>query len=642
MRDEEKTEPDDWVRLAATSLSLALLLMIVRTRVISFDYIPSVPARAGRLVLAAYYDFVYVAAVTAAFLGFFLIARRNQKSRRALFRAFLGIALVSLLAALANVKVVPMLGRPMNYQWLYYSDFLRSQDARNAIFADLSGKLLLVGVLSAVGLVAASLLLSKGLSFLTRRLGRRRLALAATAVLLIYFLVGGVLLGRHDWPASRLENPIVSFARSVVVAGRSPRLLTMKTSVGSEDFAPQGRSSPSSAVAVRSSGRIRNVIFVVLESVPAEYVEAFGGPYPVTSELGKYRGRSELFTNIYAHCPTTSYSLVSLLLSIYPRISYQGLTEEQPAVPFPSLSSELKRRGYRTAFFSSADLRHQQCDLFLSHREFDKIEDYRSLRCDKPVLRASTRNWPFLNGKDDSCTADALADWINSAPDQPYFAVFWTMMTHYPYFAADGATDFGVAEKFNRYLNALRHDDQVLGKLFHFLEEHHLDKSTLVVVVGDHGEAFGQHHQWSHARCIYEENVHVPLMLINPELFHGESSRVVGGLIDLAPTVLDILDLAPPARWQGRSLWSANRSGRVYFFAPWSDHLFGLRENDTKVIYNAEDNHFEIYNLAEDPHETTNRARQVPEAIGVWQQRLAAWVQYQTKMMRELEVDRGR
>jgi arylsulfatase A-like enzyme len=376
---------------------------------------------------------------------------------------------------------------------------------------------------------------------------------------------------------------------------------------------------------------------VVLESVPAQYLDAYGGNYLVTPELDKHAGQSILFTSIYAHCPTTSSSLGSLLLSIYPRISYQSLTEDQPNVQIPSLSSVLKSRGYRTAFVSSADLRHQRCDAFLSYRGFDRVEDYRSFPCDKPILRASTKNWPFLDGRDDDCAADVLIDWIQS-DSRPIFAVLWTMMTHYPYFAAPGEPDFGVEEKFGRYLKALHHDDRIVGHLLHTLEERHLERSTLVVVVGDHGEAFGQHGQSSHARYVYEENVHVPLILINPDLFHGERSQVIGGLIDLAPTVLEVLGLAAPPDWQGRSLFAANRSHRVYFFAPWSDHLFGLREDNVKAIYDADDNHFEVYDLSADPHESVNVAAQRSGEIELWQKRLAAWVQYQERMTSGLRL----
>jgi arylsulfatase A-like enzyme len=251
------------------------------------------------------------------------------------------------------------------------------------------------------------------------------------------------------------------------------------------------------------------------------------------------------------------------------------------------------------------------------------------------VFRASTPNWPFLDGVDDDCTASALLEWAQAEPGSPYFAVLWTMMTHFPYFAGSTQTDFGVEEKFNRYLRGLRHDDRMLGKLLKSLEERGQDRSTLVVVMGDHGESFGQHGQWTHAQNLYEESVHVPLILINPA-FQGERSPVIGGIIDVAPTILDILGFNPPAQWQGRSLWSPERSGRAYFFAPWADLLFGFREGNRKVIYDASDNHFEVYDLDKDPEETVNRRADSGEIIRVGQQRLSAWAQYQDRMMRGL------
>ncbi len=128
----------------------------------------------------------------------------------------------------------------------------------------------------------------------------------------------------------------------------------------------------------------------------------------------------------------------------------------------------------------------------------------------------------------------------------------------------------------------------------------------------------------------------MPLILINPSLFNGEEYTTVGGLVDLAPTIMNILDLPSPAEWQGRSLFSNNRSGRVYFFAPWADYLLGFREENLKLIYNATKNSNEVYDLLVDPNETNNLANQFPRFISVGHQRLATWVQYQDKFMKEL------
>src|SRR5206468_12951590 len=88
-----------------------------------------------------------------------------------------------------------------------------------------------------------------------------------------------------------------------------------------------------------------------------------------------------------------------------------------------------------------ADLRQEHCDEFLAHRRFDAVKDQRGFHCDTPLCRASTSNWPFLDGVDDECTASALLQWIQADPRSPYFAVLWTMMTHYPYFAGETETD---------------------------------------------------------------------------------------------------------------------------------------------------------------------------------------------------------
>ena len=215
--------------------------------------------------------------------------------------------------------------------------------------------------------------------------------------------------------------------------------------------------------------------------------------------------------------------------------------------------------------------------------------------------------------------------------------MMWTAGTHYPYFTLDEEIDYGVGDPFfNRYLNALHHTDKAIGQLIAELTKRGLDQSTLIVLVGDHGEAFGRHQQLTHASKIYEENIHVPLILINPLLFHGEHYDTIGGLADIAPTIFSILHRPAPALWQGYSLFRSDRMARTYFFTPWSDFLFGYREGDLKFIYNATIGTTEIYDLRQDPLETTNLAAQTSEHIVSGHESLAAWVQSQNRFFTQL------
>ena len=206
-------------------------------------------------------------------------------------------------------------------------------------------------------------------------------------------------------------------------------------------------------------------------------------------------------------------------------------------------------------------------------------------------------------------------------------------MTHYPYFAGAHSRQFGPEENlFNRYLNALHSSDLAFGTLAEWLERERWLDDTLIVVVGDHGEAFGRHDQLSHGNKIYEENTHVPLLLIKPGTFNGQHYPTVGGLVDIAPTITDLLGEPAPDTWQGRSLFASNRPDRTYFFAPWSDYLFGYREGKTKFIYNATRDEYEIYDLSVDPTEQTNLVELYRPEIPARIERLAAWVQYQNRM----------
>ena len=625
------------VKVLCTGVSLALLLLLIRARMMGLGWgRPQEVWILGLDFLAAgYYDLLYAGAMTALFLLLLVPVRKKIQGQRLIQGAYLGVCLFALLTALINAKVVPLLGNPFTFQWLYYSDFLGSFDTRKAVWANISFRWLGTAAGLSLALVIASLVFRSWFGVLQRKKHGRRIAFALIAALLIYFPLANGYISKRSWDRSKLANALTFFLQSVLVSRSHPVLFTMNVPAGYRDFPAAYSSMSPSPMAGRNKPAVRNVVILVLESVPREYLQAYGAPYPATPELNKYLPHSALFENIYSHAPATNKALVPLLCSIYPWISYLSLTQEHPRIRIPSLSQELKTHGYRTAFFNAGDNRFQGTEAFLAHHQLDRMEDQRSMNCGRQRFDARTEGWSFLEGLDDECLLDAFIEWMKPPSDAPFFALFWTYMTHYPYFVVGRERNFEVRETlFNRYLNSLAHDDKVIGKLLRFLEERKLLDSTLVVVVGDHGEAFGQHGQFVHATRIYDENLHVPLILINPKLFRGEKYPVTGGLIDLAPTIMEVLHFPSPADWQGRSLFSRERQDRVYFFAPWSNFLFGFREGNWKFIYDATNNRHEVYDLLADPKEMTNLADRMPEFVAAGQFRLAAWVQYQDKFMK--------
>jgi lipoteichoic acid synthase len=588
-----------------------------------------------KLAAAGSDDAGFTAGLIAVFLILLIVSRRKPAAGPFLYGLFLAVATTCVTIAVLNTRIVAVLGRPFNYQWLYYSDFLKSVDAHEAILSGLRWQLIAVTLIASSAYLVVNLYSGRSIGRRVNNLRTSRWIIVATLLALpLWSLIGRKQAQSHGWPEAKLANPVYEFAQSWLLSSRQPALFTMRASGFESEFAPR---ADDTGVTPATGPAIRDVILFVMESTPAEYLGVYGSALGVTPNLDRWASQAAVFENIYAHAPATNKSLFSILCSTYPWVSYKSETEEKPDIALPSIVSVLRKRGYATGFFSSGDLQFQSAGTFLRAQGFADLEDYTSRGKNRKIFRSE--KWPFLNGSDDVSTAESLAGWFRQRhrAAQPIFGMLWTNMTHYPYFTGSTLQRFATDENLlNRYLNALHAGDEALGTLMGLLERAGIADETVVVVVGDHGEAFGRHKQLTHAGGIYEENCHVPLMFINAKRFHGERYGTVGGLVDIAPTILSILGSGPSPLWQGRSLFSRDRTNRTYFFSPWSDYLFGYRDGNMKFIYNATVDRWEIYNLSRDRNEQMKLSLPNKDRLGESASRLAGWVQYQNHLFRGL------
>jgi arylsulfatase A-like enzyme len=620
--------------IIATSIVLIMGLILIRSSITGqcWDLYRHPLLSFPKVVWAGFYDVVYVMIMAGIFLLLIIFLKKRERLCRFIAGVFVALSYTSLIAGILNIRVVETIGKPFNYPWLYYSDFLKSADSHAALSSNVSLEYCIQILMICTAAFFLGMLNIIIADFMLRKL-RMKGTLVSSLVCssAIYVTMAPDAIKHYNWKYETLANPVVAFAGSIGPFSGDPELFTMNVADSLKfDLFLKKHSSPE-----KKNPAIKNVIVFVLESTPAEYVQPYATNYLVTPELEKYLSESVVFENVYAHAPATNNSMVSILGSTYPWLSYNSITKEHPDVEIETISSELKKHGYRTAFFNSADNRFQKAGEFLANRKFDEIKDCNTLQCSSH-FEVKDEKWDYLDGKDDKCTAEDLFSWIKQDPETPFFTMMWTYQTHYPYFVSGEEKPFAPADPvFNRYLNAVHHSDAALGKLLSDLKANGLYESTLVVVVGDHGEAFGRHNQTTHASGIYEENLHVPCIFINPA-FKGERHPGMGGLVDIAPTIMNQLGFPSAEKWQGKDLFSSSYNDRVYFFTPWADYLFGYREGNRKFIYNATKNISEMYDLKKDPQETKNISAEYPDLTSLSHQRIAGWVQSLNKYMSSL------
>ena len=221
--------------------------------------------------------------------------------------------------------------------------------------------------------------------------------------------------------------------------------------------------------------------------------------------------------------------------------------------------------------------------------------------------------------------------WIDDEPrDRPFFAMMWTYQGHYPHYSVAPATEWEPGRRnFNRYLTAVQEDDRMIGDLVRELTARGLLDSTLIVITGDHGQTFAQSASVRATRDLTEQSVRVPLVFLNPHLV--EHPGVDTGLarhIDIGPSILDLLSIDVPREWQGSSLFSGERTNRLYFTSSYkAPTLYGLREGQFKFITDGDTPR--LYDLAADPDEAWNVAGAHPDLVSDYNQSLVAWHRYQ-------------
>jgi len=374
-----------------------------------------------------------------------------------------------------------------------------------------------------------------------------------------------------------------------------------------------------------------NVIVISIDTLRADHLGCYGYDRPTSPTLDRLAEGGVLFENVSSTSPWTLPAHASLMTGLYP--SRHGLKSHreylhQAAVPMAEI---LQEQGYLTAAIVNAHYVSQRYGFDRGFDEFNYVPE--------ELARAAP-----------SAVEDYAVGWLSNHDGGPFFLFLHYYDVHSDYrslpqyermFARDymGSADGSTAQllEYRRgrfkldqpdaehlidlYDAGVRQMDDGIARLVDLLEAKNLLDDTLIVVTSDHGEEFLEHGGVLHGRTHFEEVIRVPLIVCGPGAPQGRRVTEIASLVDVLPTTLGLLGVTPPETIDGLDLspfWQAEPPPAIdrLVFAEadhhnqYDDIKRAVRRGKFKMHFDRSTRNVELFDLADDPGETKNVARE--------------------------------
>jgi arylsulfatase len=408
-----------------------------------------------------------------------------------------------------------------------------------------------------------------------------------------------------------------------------------------------------------------NIVLISVDALRADHLGCYGYSRDTSPFLDKLAEEGILFSNAIVQWPKTQPSMASMLTGAYP---WQEAIDTTASYGLPRsltlMSERLKKEDFSTlAVVSNYNLGknfgfNKGFDVFIESwmDEFTRKKGKQIFR-NRPGLVKEFTNATLV-------TNQALNLLETYSSEEKFFMWIHYMDTHGPYippksyqnFFADwtpgeaipvddipqyqrqskpDSQEIIVDPEYYRaqYDREIRYWDNELKRLISFMKKKGIYNRTIIVITADHGESLGENNYFfEHGKLPYQPCSHVPLIILAPNL-RDSSKHIIEepvGLIDLMPTLLDMLGIAKTADLEGETLLPFLLSGTgpteraVFTRAGYnSPYLKAIRLGDWKLIHvgSAADRdlmkgqEYELYNISDDPMETKNLADAFPEKV---------------------------
>ncbi|MBW2272761.1 MAG: sulfatase [Deltaproteobacteria bacterium] len=365
-----------------------------------------------------------------------------------------------------------------------------------------------------------------------------------------------------------------------------------------------------------------NVVLYLIDTLRADRLSFQGYARKTSPRMDALAARSIVFTNAYSPGSYTLPSVTSLFGSRFPSALNGRLTPGE-IVP-ETLTESFRKAGYATAAFQANSL----VKSITTHHERG-FDVYRAF----PMTGKSPKQG-FVAA---STLHRSALHWVRKHAAAPFFLYLQSMDVHGPHPAPEpweqkfvgeapvpgpvGLAHKPVSTKLSdRYDGRLAYQDHEIGRLLARLRNMQLAHDTAIIVTSDHGEPLGERGHILHGHSLFEELVHIPLIMDLP----GEPPRRIAdvvSLMDLGPTILDIAGIPKPDGLVGHSMLEpracttpATAYGELMRPKTLEIHGWYVRQGEWKLIMNRKGE--KLFHLPTDPTEDSDKSDQYPVTTG--------------------------
>jgi arylsulfatase A-like enzyme len=366
----------------------------------------------------------------------------------------------------------------------------------------------------------------------------------------------------------------------------------------------------------------RAVVIVTVDTLRADRMSSYGYHRQTSPKIDELLSQGARFSRAWTVEPLTNPALCSMITGLLPHehgASRNGLRLREGLDSLPKI---LKREGWSTAAVISNWTLKDKISRLGEH--FDEY-----------VEVFSRKRWfGLLNSEATGAdvTDEAIA-WLEGhareSSDRPFLLWVHYVEPHAPYrFQKSHAERLGIRSKdpsrSDRYDTEIAEVDHQIGRLLKWIERNLQRDQIITYFAADHGESLGEHEYWGHGRYLYEPSLRIPMGFTWPGTIEQKVVDVQARIVDLGPTVLELLGLDVPSAMKGRS-WAATLTRRTTLpdlafcyqahrgavhGAPENDRArskgllsVGRIDGDRKEIFRVKDNTRLLFDLASDPKE---------------------------------------